>query len=627
MKIRIWASKSKEISEPLGFEKLFVILAFSLILIAWFALFLTELGIFYKAILIPIILLVLVLALLFLRKHKGFEKLSKIDIFALLIIVFFAIFNTIYFHDVFTGGIDEGTYANSAVYLARNHDLILDEYQVTGLHEGTNFQSIGLAGWYMANGYATTVCYPGYISWIALHYSFLGIFGVRVSNFLLMIICLLSLYFIGKKLNGSKVGITAVVMFATTFPMLWFTRRTNSEILLLALVWFGILCFLKAYESKQPNYLIPMLFAFGIAIVSRIESAAMFLAIILLLIFLHFQQKEKIFSKRFVILTLIAIGPFIYYHASSPTGHFLGEILVGAPVSTVEGIVSAQSGTFRSNLISFVFSMISEYNLGWVILFIPLGLIASFLPKDKKLAKYLLIIFIIIAPTFIYLIAPHISPRQPWFLRRFIFTIFPFAFLCTAVLFSGMLKGKRVFALVVAMVVLINLVTASPILTFSENNGMLKNVEDLSKLFTKDDIILVDRYAIRGFGGYMMADPLFFVFDKHALWLDRDVGMAGFNQGYNEIKSKVDFSQYRKVYIVTNSALKGNYSVIASNNATLVFEENMTNTYLERTLDVAHWANLPPDIGDIEYSRIKAAMNKPDQIVTRLNNIQVYEVK
>lgn len=604
----------------LSVKKIFVILSFALILIGWFALVFTLAGIFYKAILIPLIVLTFASAAFFIAKHKTFERPSRADIFALAIVLFFAIFNTVYFHDTFFGGRDDGLYTNHGIYLAQNHDLIFDGYH-----------DMPLPGMAKVDDHFTTERYPGYISWTALHCTFLGTFGIRVSNFLLIIIGFVSLYLIGKKLKSSKVGIATVLMFATTFPMLWFTRRTYSEILLLALIWFGILCFLEAYEKKQPNYLVPMFFAFGLAFATRAEATPIFLMLVLILIFLLLRQKREIFSKKLGFFILIAIAPFIYWSVATPMGQFWAQVVISftsAPASVVAQAVPTEGSTLGSNYPSFVFDMFSKYNLQWQFLFIPLALLGSFLRKDKELFKYLLIIFVMIMPAFAYLINPHISIDQPWFLRRYIPTIFPFAFLCTAILLFELVKNKRLLASIIATIIVMNLAVASPILIFKENDGMVNNVENLSNHFSDEDLILVDTLSSPTW--YNIADPLFFVFGKHTLWLNgdsSDLSLWGFPMGYYDIKSVVDFSEYRKVYIVTRSDMRMRYSVIANGDATLVFEQDMTNRFLMRTVSIIHLPDRPPNQDDIEYDRIEPLIERPTEIVTRHYHMEVYEVK
>lgn len=230
-----------------------------------------------------------------------------------------------------------------------------------------------------------------------------------------------------------------------------------------------------------------------------------------------------------------------------------------------------------------------------------------------------------VIPTFIYLIFPHITIDQPWFLRRYVPIILPSAFLFTAILLFELVRNKKLLASIIAAIIVMNLVIASPILAFSDNNGMLKNVENLCSHFSDEDLILVDRYVTRD---YKMADPMFFVFGKHALWLDRDIGMPiyGFPSGYNEIKSVVDFSEYGKVYIVTSPGRRGTYSVIVNGDATLVFEQDVTNRFLVGTVNVNHLPDRPPDMNDIEYTRIKPLIERPTEIVTGDYHIEVYEV-
>jgi len=606
-----------KVGEPLTLLHLFIVLSFAVVLLGWIALVLTLASAFYLAILIPVILIIVVAVTVYLKRYKSFGKPARSEVLALAFVLIFAVLTSVYFHDTFSGGRDDGLYTNHAVYLSQNHSLSVDGYS-------------NLPGLFSVDDSYTSIRYPGYVAWVALNCIIFGTAGVYVSNFLLIIIGLMSLYFIGKKIKNGKVGIITVIMLATAFPFIWFTRRTFSEILLFALIWFAILCFIEAHDRKQSRFWIPMFFACGLSLATRSEALPIIILLFVIFVFLVFREKEKLISKWGIVIFLITLVPFIYWSAATHVGQFwfndtisqYKSIFISSSssvsVTPVEGV-----STLRSHQAQFVFQMLSEYSLYWFILLIPLAFIGSFIKKDKKVFKYLFITLLIILPTFVYLIRPYITIDQPWFLRRYVFTILPFAFLCSSIFLFEVIKRKVTLSLVVIMIIILNLVVASPILAFSDNKGMLKNMENLCGDLSAQDLILVDRYTLKN---YMMADPMFFVYGKHALWLDGDNSSVAYDEGYYQIRSAVNFSQFEHIYIITNPSRSQYYSVIKNGKASMIYNQSVTYQYLEKTVDVIHIPGSPPDQNDIAYNTIVPMIERPSDIETDTTYVQVYEV-
>jgi hypothetical protein len=174
--------------------------------------------------------------------------------------------------------------------------------------------------------------------------------------------------------------------------------------------------------------------------------------------------------------------------------------------------------------------------------------------KNKKFGneKALIIIpFLIFSLTFIYLVDANISLDHPWMLRRWIFTIIPVV-LFYSVLFLFYLRQKNIllFRLITIFIILGNLVLLFPssgenqvegdnFLTFSQNQGLLGQTYEISKMFGKNDLILVSRES-SGSGWSLISEPLRNLYNKKAVYF--------FNQ--NDYKM-LNLDEIEEIYLIT----------------------------------------------------------------------------
>ncbi|WP_370572655.1 hypothetical protein, partial [Methanomethylovorans sp.] len=163
-------------------------------------------------------------------------------------------------------------------------------------------------------------------------------------------------------------------------------------------------------------------------------------------------------------------------------------------------------------------------------------------------------------------------------------------------------------------VMVLNIYAAYPILFFSENQGMITSVGDISAHVGPNDLVLVDRYAA---GSYKIADPLFFVYSKPALWWDAD--------SLGKLKADLNVSRFDTVYILTNKAtrLEKYFNPVE---VELVRTQPVTLQQLEVTVDLNHYPHREADVYDMDYSIARQLMKRPNNIVTRDFELQLYKV-
>jgi len=605
------------------FETIFVVPSSLCILFSWYILILAEVGLFHKSLLLAGVFTILTTCILLIKKNKLIGILSRTDYFAFFIIFLFAILNIAFVHDTFYGGRDPGVYANAAVYLSKHHNLVIDHF-------------INFPGWIQVVGSFRPEFHLGYISWLAAHYSLFGILGVKISNFIPLIFALLSIYFISRRIANDNAGILFLVMFLTIYPIFWFTRETYSEIYFMYLIWFGILCFLIGYNEKKRQYFIPSILSFAMLLHTRIEGIYIYGIFIIIMLFYHFILKKTwMLTSGQLFLIAVTFLHFLYYsafiHPNNTTNligiyYFLQNISenillrINSFISTNSVLHKSSDMRLRYYFVNFVYVVLMEYGLSWPVLFISLSTIQLLRTIHKKESINMLLILLFVAPTFVYLFVPFISFDQPWFLRRYLPTILPTAFLFLAAFFSQLFNSKReriLLIFIIEVIIVRNLIIANPIVFHREYHGMLGNIEEISSFFSESDLILVDRYAT---GNYKLADPLYFIFDRYALWLGPPGDWCSLDSLH------INFSMYKNIFIITNSKSSWVFQQFPKKYLQLVFERNIKYKELEKTVDLIHLKNRPADIYDLSYSVVKNMIEIPHKIREKEYLVQVYKI-
>lgn len=554
--------------KTLSFEDLFLICSFIVIGISWLGFLLTILQIFYKPLVFLTTLAVFGITLSLLRRYQKIQRPSKSELIVFLFILAFAVFNAFLAHETFEGGRDQGIYSNSAIYLSRNHSLKITE-------------KIELPGFVLAPDEKTYIpqFHFSYISYLALHHIFLGIPGIELANILPIIIGLFSLFLIGKRTTNVKAGLFTVLMMTTSFIVIWYSRRTFSEIYSLALIWFGILAFLKSYLENKKEFLMVTTTSFGLLLFTRVEGAMIFGTFLGLTTLLYLFNKER--RRQFisiVVPTIIVLLLFLFYSLKIQPGYNSQIVsMFKSPFDLISGISKtigpaekfSQSFDYvmdRPTL--YILQVLSAYNS-----LIPLGLAlitvfwAVFRIRRSRKNILLLIIFTLIAPTFFELINLTTYHDQPWMLRRFLPTIIPFAYLFSSVFLVRSVKAARYPLLF--LILGVNLIISAPILTFVEFENILQSeVKEIAQAIPNDANVFYERSSS---GRFNIDLPLHFIFDKKSIAF----------KDATEIIEFINQSETDPVYAIFHSEGATN-SFLPKNSTELVMEKIIRYKELER---------------------------------------------
>ena len=441
--------------------------------------------------------------------------------------LFFTLLIGIYTVPTIFSGRDQGSISEAAFRLAQNGKLIFStpaSHTFFALHEKGPAQNFpGFA--YTKTGDLITQFPLGYTSWLAGFVILFGEHGFIISNTLLLFLSLLFFYALLRKFVHPLYASAGLLLFATSFILIWFAKMTLSENL--ALFLFLSLCFalISFFEEGKILFYVSALLSASLLAFTRIEG---FVILGITIAILTCSPYTNIIRKKYLWRSILL--PLLFFLCV-----FIIDVIVNLPYYTVIGkalfkfLHITKSETLSTSITSLSPSLWSYFFLyGLGIVFI-LGLTAIlFFIKEKR--WLLLMPTLLTLPTFIYLIDPNISPDHPWMLRRFLFSIFPTllfsAIVGIARLFSlqksipfSTPKGKPFFAVTFLFLILLLSIYPAFIFGFSfaENRGLKEQALSVSQLFLDTDLVLVER-GVTGSGFSMMTGTTSYLTEKNIVY-------------------------------------------------------------------------------------------------------------
>lgn len=519
---------------------------FVLLSLAWAGFGLAISGFFHAWIawLVTSILGVAVLALA--KKHRVILKISRemflVCLFSIIISLIFAFLSS---PTVFSGR-DQGAISEAAIRLSQNHSFYFStagSEEFFKLHE--KGRALNFPGFYYTEQGKLVTQFPlVYITWLALFFSFFGLKGLAIANAVLLSIFFISFYLLLRLFIKSSSAMPAVAFTLTSFVFMWFTKFTLSENMALPLLWISILSLMLFIQQQRKLFYIVLLLSSILLSFTRIEGYA-FLLIVLIIVF-SLSDTRNYIKEKFITRFLVPLTFFMTVFVIN----FLIDInfykeMAKAMLPSIKLPQAQLLGNLKNTALPdfYIFKLFALYGM---IGFFILALIAVLIYIFKR-NFYKLIPLFVVAPTLMYLFDSNISPDHPWMLRRYMFSLFPLAIFYSSLLIGEWLESKNADAKKMKMaaifstllLVLLNWPAFSNFLNFKENEGLLTQVQDLSKRFNANDLILVDQKATSD-GWSMITGPMSFLYGKNAVYF--------FN---TQDLSKLDLSPFEKVYLIS----------------------------------------------------------------------------
>ncbi|MFW5885124.1 MAG: hypothetical protein ACOCUF_02765 [Patescibacteria group bacterium] len=523
------------------------------------------------------------------KKNKlAIEKLSRFSYFAAGVFLSLAILLSVTTQPTIFGGRDEGSYSNSAVLISQEgglvyqSNLIEEFFEIYGPGKALNFPGFQ----YTSEGELKSQFLPGYPSWISNFYGLFGFEGFKMANFFPFLTLLLSFYLIlntflksnrfsSELLNSSqtevgreRLAFLGTLLLATIFPLLVFYKFTLSEIFFASLLWFAIHLIVRYLQTKKFSLFKLLFIPLILMLFVRIETFIFIFLLLLIMILKDFNHLRQARYQLFFVLTGIAFFVSVAIMPNFFIDSFKSLAEVSLNPLSQEDLPAEKDSSEKSFLPDdwqnlYLLKVLYNYN------FIPLALMfffASFLlvkerkflsnKESKKNNALLLVPILICSPSFIYLIDANISLDHPWMLRRFVFAIIPL-FVLYSVLFLQrvQVRNKIFFNLIWIFILLGNFTLLMPapsqnqadskaktenFLTFSQNKNLLQQIKEISKNFSRDDLILISRKS-SGSGWSLMSEPMRNLFDLKAVYF--------FNPQDLE---EIDQDDFNNVYLIVS---------------------------------------------------------------------------
>jgi hypothetical protein len=551
--------------------------------LGWIGLVAAMAGYFQPWIFLAYIITVILIYLV--RSKKALLKTSKEFLIVNVTLIIFVMVLSFFSTPTVFSGRDQGSISEAAIRLSQNHQLSFsnatsDEFfKIYGPGKALNFPGF----YYTYSGKLITQFPLGYISWLAIFYSFFGLSGFIIANALLLYLFLLFFYFLARLFFRINYSVILLAVTITSFPFIWFSKLTLSENMALAFLWmaiFSLIAFIK--NSNKLNYLACLLLFLLLPFI-RVEGFA-FLAAGLILI-LSFPMSRNYLKANFfpnIILPFLFFSSILGLNVSVnyPFYKEIAKALLNVTANSQAGIIEKYILPFiHVSQIQLVYGTLSFFVLGTA------GIIYFIVKRDWKL----LIPFFVTLSSYLYLINSNISTDHPWMLRRFVFSILP-AFIFYAIFFLSSWKekiqtsGKRsIFYLIIILLILLNSPAFFRYFTFSENKNLLEETQEISQNFSSQDLILVDRKA-SGDGWAMLAGPLSSLYGKNAVYF--------FN---TEDLKKINLDKFNRIFLMVPEENLDFYAKIPLAQKLRPFKDYTLNTArLDLSQEKSFLVSLPP---------------------------------
>lgn len=512
----------------------------------WTGFLLTLVGFFYAWLVWVFFFVAMAVLIIKEIRNKNYFKTSKELLLVTLGIVIFTVTLSFFTTPTIFSGRDQGTISESAIRLAQNHKLTFSTpasdafFQLRGPGKALNFP-----GFFYTNSGKLITQFPlAYTVWLATFYGIFGIAGFVIANAVLSIFFLITFYLLARLFMPIRSSVVSLLLLATSLSIYWFPKYTLSENLALTLLWvsiFSLVAFLK--KQTKLNFLL-LLASSTLLAFARIEGMA-FLLVSVAIVFFNKKTllylKDTFHSKFFFILSffLLVFLANLFWDIN-----FYKELLKAIIPNTVIPQASQLGVLNDSNLPKFY--ILKIFQLYGMLSFFLLSAIAGvFYALRKDFLK--LVPFLVIAPTLIYFFDSHISPDHPWMLRRFAFSLLPGAIFYCALLISDLnehvAKKNLVLKIIPTLIAVFLLIGNMPAFFhfafFSESKNLLEQTEKISKLFSSNDLILIDSQTT-GDGWAMISGPMNFLYLKNSVYF--------FNP---QDISKLDFKSFENVFLIT----------------------------------------------------------------------------
>lgn len=434
---------------------------------------------------------------------KDIHILPRVNIKVFGIIMLICVLGIFFPHETF-GGRDEGSYSNAAVMLSKNSNLLFSSNIRTavGNNPGEDTQKLVL--------FET----PAYYVWLAIQNVFFGLGWMLRSNIIFASLGLSALFFVFSSISNKSFGFTAVALFSSSLPFLWFFRETMSENLAFFLLWTSLAFLMTFLRTKRNMYLFGLLLGTWLFSFTRLEGLLMQFTIFMVFSFLLFAMKIFSIKKNVLIIFVyvIVISSSLLIQKPFTSSSLLGfnirkiDYLVKRATSGIQVVPNSMKARvsfqkiakFSDRIPFFVFEMLAKYN--FVIVLFAIFIILPVLVIDRRMHKTTRLgvacLLIVILPEFYKFIDPAVSLDQPWMYRRYLYALLPLGYFCFIILLNR-LMNRKLTMITVVLLVSVNIILSRNIIFLKNNWSLTKQLDKIIKnISPSEDLVIVYGWTV-----------------------------------------------------------------------------------------------------------------------------------
>jgi hypothetical protein len=439
-------------------------------------------------------------------------------------------------------------------------------------HEREEYYATRFMGFFLQDPDAGTVVgqFPHlFPASIAIAYGLDGLSGARRAVGVWALLGVLAVYFAGARLLGRRAAGIAAALLTLHVIQTWFSRYPNVEVVMQALLFAALLATARAhidgdrFFAPVAGYLLGLLLFLRYDVVLGIAGVAAGLG-------LAFFQGKRPRASFVVVLALVAAAALPYYlvmmraSAAYPVAFVRNLAWWHVTALAAAALAAAAAVIAGSRLPHFRAAVVVLTPLALTIVVVLLALYALFVRHPGgRLAAHdayalrtftnlyftlpallaaligfallarrvfwrdpALILTVVVFALFVFY-KPRIVPEHFWMARRFLPVVLPGALLfVAAAIFSrdeGQWRASRLLRPLIAIVFIGLLArhysrTSAPLLAHVEYEGLIPQIEKLSKTIHDDDLVIVESRD-SGSDVHVLATPLAYVYARNVLLL------------------------------------------------------------------------------------------------------------
>ncbi len=353
-------------------EAMMIVVAISVFIVSLFALLLAELGVFsIYLVLLGICAYLITLSVVFRgflwkdalhftgmpRPRVGVELAGVVFVTLLAIALFVQPF------DYVIGGLDSGTYANTGIDIAETGSIIVHDPAAVGLSPAEAELFFGrtgrpwvvgsrLVGFYLKDLETGSVQPQGFHLfpvWIAILYSLGGVKAGLLATPLFALLGVLSLYFLGKRLFGTHVGVLAAFLLTICVGQIWFARVPLSEMAVQFFMLAGIYLFTLSVDCRSRFFAALAGVSLGMVHLAKIEIILLPFSV---LGFLLFALAVRKFRREYWYLLggYLVILVYAILHAAFVANVYAVEVINNTWLPMINGLAPGSVELIRKVL-------------------------------------------------------------------------------------------------------------------------------------------------------------------------------------------------------------------------------------------------------------------------------------